>query len=94
MRRVLFKQRDNNFFPPTAYALALLLVRIPFQLLEAALYCGIIYFWVGARAPLGYCRVFRGFGLHPACTRGISMLPSTPLHVSPSPLTLCLALTG
>ena len=46
--RVLFKQRDNNFYPPSAYALALLAVRIPFQLVEAAVYTVIVYFWVGA----------------------------------------------
>ena len=47
-RRVLFKQRNNCFFPPTAYAVSLLLVRIPFQLVEAMLYSVIVYFWVGA----------------------------------------------
>jgi len=46
--RVLFKQRDNRFFPASAYALALLLVRVPFQLAEAALYTVVVYFWVGA----------------------------------------------
>lgn len=45
--RVTFKQRDNRFFPPSAYALALLLVRIPFQLVEAALFTLVVYFWVG-----------------------------------------------
>lgn len=47
-RRVIFKQRDNKFFPPSAYALSLLLVRIPFQLVEAALFTAVVYFWVGA----------------------------------------------
>ena len=47
VRRVLFKQRDNRFYPPSAWSLALLLVRIPFQLMEAVLYSCIVYFWVG-----------------------------------------------
>ena len=45
--RVLFKQRDNRFYPPSAWSLALLIVRIPFQLMEALLYSCIVYFWVG-----------------------------------------------
>jgi len=45
--RVLFKQRDNRFYPPSAWSLALLLVRIPFQLVEAVLYSCVVYFWVG-----------------------------------------------
>ena len=45
--RVLFKQRDNRFYPPSAWSLALLVVRIPFQLVEALLYGCIVYFWVG-----------------------------------------------
>ena len=45
--RVLFKQRDNRFYPPSAWSLALCLVRIPFQLVEAAIYACIVYFWVG-----------------------------------------------
>ncbi|KAK9907686.1 hypothetical protein WJX75_008105 [Coccomyxa subellipsoidea] len=47
---VIFKQRDNKFFPPSAYALSLLLVRIPFQLVEAALFTAVVYFWVGFHA--------------------------------------------
>ena len=49
--RVLFKQRDNRFYPPSAWSLALCLVRIPFQLVEAAIYACIVYFWVG-EAPV------------------------------------------
>ena len=45
--RVLFKQRDNRFYPPSAWSLAMMLVRVPFQLVEAAIFAGIIYFWVG-----------------------------------------------
>ena len=45
--RILFKQRDNRFYPPSAWSLSLLLVRIPFQLMEALLYSCIVYFWVG-----------------------------------------------
>ena len=44
---MLFKQRDNRFYPPSAWSLALCLVRIPFQLVEAAIYACIVYFWVG-----------------------------------------------
>ena len=50
-RRVLFKQRDNRFYPPSAWSLAMMLVRIPFQLVEAAIYSGIVYFWVGEIFP-------------------------------------------
>ena len=46
-RRVLFKQRDNRFYPPSAWSLAMMLVRVPFQLVEAFIFAGIIYFWVG-----------------------------------------------
>ena len=46
-RRVLFKQRDNRFYPPSAWSLAMVLVRIPFQLVEAAIYASIVYFWAG-----------------------------------------------
>lgn len=47
--RVLYKQRDNRFYPPSAFSLALLLVRIPFQLAEAVVYSCVVYFWVGER---------------------------------------------
>ena len=46
-RRVLFKQRDNRFYPPSAWSLAMMLVRVPFQLVEAFIFAGVIYFWVG-----------------------------------------------
>ncbi|BDA47962.1 ABC transporter G family member 36 [Coccomyxa sp. Obi] len=55
---VTFKQRDNRFFPPSAYALALLLVRIPFQLVEAALFTLVVYFWVGFHAAPGTFFIF------------------------------------
>ncbi|CAL8463057.1 g2591 [Coccomyxa elongata] len=55
---VTFKQRDNRFFPPSAYALALLLVRIPFQLVEAALFTLVVYFWVGFHAAIGTFFIF------------------------------------
>ena len=54
-RRVLFKQRDNRFYPPSAWSLAMMLVRVPFQLVEAAIFAGIIYFWVG-KTPLKLVR--------------------------------------
>ncbi len=44
---MLFKQRDNRFYPPSAWSLAMMLVRVPFQLVEAFIFAGIIYFWVG-----------------------------------------------
>ena len=49
--RVLFKQRNNRFYPPSAWSLAMMLVRVPFQLVEAAIFAGVIYFWVG-KIPL------------------------------------------
>ena len=49
---MLFKQRDNRFYPPSAWSLAMMLVRVPFQLVEAALFAGIIYFWVGKTTTL------------------------------------------
>ena len=61
---MLFKQRDNNFFPPSAYALALLAVRIPFQLIEAAVYTVIVYFWVGA------CQIWQLLQPHFVCCVG------------------------
>lgn len=63
-RRVLFKQRDNRFYPPSAWSLAMMLVRIPFQLVEAAIYSGIVYFWVGEKfswslVTLGHAKACR-----------------------------------
>ena len=52
--RVLFKQRDNRFYPPSAWSLALLIVRIPFQLMEALIYSCIVYFWVGEHLQKQY----------------------------------------
>ena len=49
---MLFKQRDNRFYPPSAWSLSLLVVRIPFQLMEALIYSCIVYFWVGKRLQL------------------------------------------
>ena len=57
--RVLFKQRDNRFYPPSAWSLALLLVRIPFQLLEAVLYSCVVYFWVGGLLRLSHTATLR-----------------------------------
>ena len=51
---MLFKQRDNRFYPPSAWSLALLIVRIPFQLMEALIYSCIVYFWVGERLQTGH----------------------------------------
>lgn len=53
-RRVLFKQRDNRFYPPSAWSLAMMLVRIPFQLVEAAIYSSLVYFWTGEMSPRGW----------------------------------------
>ena len=55
-RRVLFKQRDNRFYPPSAWSLAMMLVRVPFQLVEAAIFAGIIYFWTGEKSASVYSR--------------------------------------
>ena len=49
---MLFKQRDNRFYPPSAWSLSLLVVRIPFQLMEALIYSCIVYFWVGERLQI------------------------------------------
>ena len=54
---MLFKQRDNRFYPPSAWSLALLVVRIPFQLMEALIYSCIVYFWVGERLQVLMHRV-------------------------------------
>ena len=48
---MLFKQRDNRFYSPCAWSLAMMLVRVPFQLVEAAIFAGIVYFWVGEFPP-------------------------------------------
>lgn len=63
--RVLFKQRDNRFYPPSAWSLSLLLVRIPFQLMEALLYSCIVYFWVGELLLAEASSAFRWQGRGP-----------------------------
>lgn len=55
---MFFKQRDNNFFQPSAFVLAMVICRLPFILLEAALYCCIVYFWVGFYTGAGYFFLF------------------------------------
>ena len=56
--RVFFKHRDNHFFQPSAFVLAMVICRLPFVLLEAALYCCIVYFWVGFAVGAGYFWLF------------------------------------
>ena len=56
--RVFFKHRDNNFFQPSAFVLAMVICRLPFVCVEAAIYSCIVYFWVGFQVGPGYFFLF------------------------------------
>ena len=58
VRRVFFKHRSNNFFHPSAFIMAMVICRLPFVLAEAALFCCVVYFWVGFSAGAGYFFLF------------------------------------
>lgn len=46
-KRVFYKHRDNHFFPPWSYVIALLLSQMPSSTLESILYSVILYFISG-----------------------------------------------
>lgn len=44
---VFYKQRDYLFYPPWAYALPMWFTRIPFSIIEAAIWAGLTYYPIG-----------------------------------------------
>ena len=44
---VFFKQRDNLFYPSWVFSLPTTILRMPYSLLEASIYSGIVYYVVG-----------------------------------------------
>ena len=50
---VFYKQRDNNFFPVTAFAMPTTLVRMPYSLMSALTWVLVTYFAVGATLSAG-----------------------------------------
>ena len=50
--RVFYKHRNNKFFPTSTYVISMTVCQIPIQLLEAAIFSCIMYFWVGFYASV------------------------------------------
>ena len=44
---MFFKQRDNLFYPSWVFSLPTTILRMPYSLLEASIYSGIVYYVVG-----------------------------------------------
>jgi len=42
-----YKQRDNKMYPAWAYVLPTTILRLPYSLLAAVLWCSIVYYPVG-----------------------------------------------
>ena len=55
---MFFKHRSSNFYQPSAFILAMIVCRLPFVLIEAALFSCIVYFWVGFTVGAGYFFLF------------------------------------
>ncbi|KAK9807392.1 hypothetical protein WJX73_000014 [Symbiochloris irregularis] len=54
LKGVFYKHRDNNFFQPSAWMLALVICRLPFVFVEAAVFSCVVYFWIGFSYGAGY----------------------------------------
>jgi hypothetical protein len=50
-KRVFYKQRDNNFYPPASYVLSYLLTQLPQSTVEVTLFSLVVY-WVSRAARL------------------------------------------
>ncbi|KAG7637916.1 ABC transporter G family member 31 [Arabidopsis thaliana] len=54
---VFYKQRDNSFHPAWSWSIASWLLRVPYSVLEAVVWSGVVYFTVGLAPSAG--RFFR-----------------------------------
>jgi hypothetical protein len=50
-KRIFYKQRDNNFYPPASYVLSYLLTQLPQSTVEVTLFSLVVY-WVSRAARL------------------------------------------
>ncbi len=53
-----YKQRDNKMYPAWAYILPTTILRIPYSILAAVLWCSIVYYPVGLAPEPGRCAPF------------------------------------
>jgi len=50
---VFYKQRDNSFHPAWSWSIASWLLRVPYSVLEAVVWSGVVYFTVGLAPSAG-----------------------------------------
>ena len=62
-----YKQRDNRLYPAWAYLAPTIILRLPYSLAAALLWCCIVYYPVGLAPEPGRCARAPSFSKRPTC---------------------------